>query len=699
MRGRAWLGVALAALAVGLLATAASAWMARPEPAAMPESLAMPVPRPGDRAHYEVRAVQLDTRWAPPPFVVSGLDAAWRPVGTATDAEGIRHTVAELALRADYRFRDPAYESSVHQQVRYDTTTWLPVDATNHEEFPESLPAYRLQAAGIQVTPFDGAHDSRAWFQTRMAQVWRGPCGFVGELVGGGSLGGSLSLGGRCGRLLPNEGPDDLFRAAALEEVAGIPTVRFDNVAHPSVQVWLNPGIPFPVKVRDPLVDLFDARKTNGWTFELVLTGYAPGDGSYPAAPPEGRPSRLPLAPSVRGIPDESGTSHPFPIGAAVARLAQEPDAASFLAAGAYVAETLSRERVDEAGRSTWEHHVVLSDGRAHLSRRVVWSEPPDPRLPLAREATVHHWESGLPGDVTGIYPLPDRVARELPAAAPLVARFLQEANATVRGHTVGWGVIHACWGDCDDPFESVGAYVARIPAEPIAPAVPGAIGPIGVLASVLSVMEDGTFLSRLDRTEQLVAQPLLPLGEAPAAAQAAPHPLPPQGIPYGPLAAAAGGLALAGLAAWLAWGAKAGLGLFSRIEHGRLLDHPGRAAIVQAIEAEPGIHLRELARRTGHQSGALRHHLRKLQDGGLVVVRPLGGYLCCFLPEAARDGSALASASARSEGARKVLEAMQRGATGVREIAAATGLAPSTVSHHLARMRQGAAAATEDGA
>ena len=65
---------------------------------------------------------------------------------------------------------------------------------------------------------------------------------------------------------------------------------------------------------------------------------------------------------------------------------------------------------------------------------------------------------------------------------------------------------------------------------------------------------------------------------------------------------------------------------------------------------------------------------------------------MCYFVPRAAASAGAGAAAATRSEGARKVLAAVVAGVSGVRGIAAATGLAPSTVSHHLGRLREAGA-------
>ena len=78
-------------------------------------------------------------------------------------------------------------------------------------------------------------------------------------------------------------------------------------------------------------------------------------------------------------------------------------------------------------------------------------------------------------------------------------------------------------------------------------------------------------------------------------------------------------------------------------------------------------------------------HHLRVLERNGRILARRSMGYTCYF-PAGARP--AVAAAAAKADGARAVLEALraQPGLSG-QEIAARTGLQPSTVSYHAQRL------------
>jgi hypothetical protein len=58
---------------------------------------------------------------------------------------------------------------------------------------------------------------------------------------------------------------------------------------------------------------------------------------------------------------------------------------------------------------------------------------------------------------------------------------------------------------------------------------------------------------------------------------------------------------------------------LFTRLVPARLLDHPKRRRIVEVAVAEPGIHLKELARRVGGGWGMFRAHIATLRKAGIL--------------------------------------------------------------------------------
>lgn len=83
-------------------------------------------------------------------------------------------------------------------------------------------------------------------------------------------------------------------------------------------------------------------------------------------------------------------------------------------------------------------------------------------------------------------------------------------------------------------------------------------------------------------------------------------------------LAGVGGVAALAGAA--IAWLLKPFLTpLFTRMTKEQAMDHPNRRKLYDAIQADPGIGFREVARRAGLAAGTARHHLNVLARHGLV--------------------------------------------------------------------------------
>jgi DNA-binding MarR family transcriptional regulator len=69
----------------------------------------------------------------------------------------------------------------------------------------------------------------------------------------------------------------------------------------------------------------------------------------------------------------------------------------------------------------------------------------------------------------------------------------------------------------------------------------------------------------------------------------------------------------------------------FSRIEDDEILKHPLRAQVFSTIQANPGIHASELARRLGVGWGTIVHHLDRLEKGELVAIRKVNNQKCFF--------------------------------------------------------------------
>jgi DNA-binding transcriptional ArsR family regulator len=160
------------------------------------------------------------------------------------------------------------------------------------------------------------------------------------------------------------------------------------------------------------------------------------------------------------------------------------------------------------------------------------------------------------------------------------------------------------------------------------------------------------------------------------------------------------GGLAAAvGLASSRWWRRLPFLGvfLFSRLRSDELARHPGRAALLEAIQANPGASLATLQNLTGMSRSVAAHHLRTLTRGGLirrhewmgtVGFHPARHDTSMGLHMVRVDATSLdAHAAMRSSTARQLVQSLveEPGRT-LQQISTSTGLARGTVHYHLNR-------------
>jgi len=160
------------------------------------------------------------------------------------------------------------------------------------------------------------------------------------------------------------------------------------------------------------------------------------------------------------------------------------------------------------------------------------------------------------------------------------------------------------------------------------------------------------------------------------------------------------GGILAAAVGAWLLLG---GLKVvlvkaFTRIAKDDLEDHPVRAAILDVVRAEPGIHDVELSRRLGKGRGAVRHHLGLLTAASLVRKESARGHVGYFPRDADADVRA-ATMALRSATARRLLEtvAAQPGRN-VTHLAEDLGVSDTSVKYHLKRLQRVGLVAVEGG-
>ncbi|HEV8361090.1 MAG TPA: winged helix-turn-helix transcriptional regulator [Candidatus Thermoplasmatota archaeon] len=139
------------------------------------------------------------------------------------------------------------------------------------------------------------------------------------------------------------------------------------------------------------------------------------------------------------------------------------------------------------------------------------------------------------------------------------------------------------------------------------------------------------------------------------------------------------------------AGGFAASVGLGWRHLHARnVLDHPQRAAILALIRAQPGLHLRALARATSQPVQQAAYHLRVLERLGYARAQSIGGKKCYFEPGAAPEvRRALLEASLQpGEAAQRVLDVVQRNpGASQSEVARELGILPGAARWHLHRL------------
>lgn len=152
---------------------------------------------------------------------------------------------------------------------------------------------------------------------------------------------------------------------------------------------------------------------------------------------------------------------------------------------------------------------------------------------------------------------------------------------------------------------------------------------------------------------------------------------LPPMG-PEAVAATAAGGAALV----------LVGLGLYSRLARGQLLDHEPRDAVYKLVQQEPGISLTAIADRTGLGWGTTVYHLERLEKGGFVTSEKTGAKRCFFpVGTVARDTRA-PIATLREEQLRVVATYVhERPGTTQGEMAEALGISPSAASKQVSKL------------
>jgi len=121
---------------------------------------------------------------------------------------------------------------------------------------------------------------------------------------------------------------------------------------------------------------------------------------------------------------------------------------------------------------------------------------------------------------------------------------------------------------------------------------------------------------------------------------------------------------------------------------------HESRERLYETVDDAPGVRLSELCDRAGVTLSTARHHLRVLEDEGLIATAKHRGKRRYFLAD--DDGRELAAAMA-DDAAATVLETLAyTGPATVSTLAGELGRDPSTVTHHLKRLDEDGLVARE---
>ncbi len=156
------------------------------------------------------------------------------------------------------------------------------------------------------------------------------------------------------------------------------------------------------------------------------------------------------------------------------------------------------------------------------------------------------------------------------------------------------------------------------------------------------------------------------------------------RGIVWGVGIGGVGLAALAGIAYYL------GIGGLRHVDKHNVLEHPMRKSLLEVVESEPGVHLRELATRHGTAVTNTQWHLRKLEMAGLVKTQKVQGRRLYYPTAGGAQAKQVAvqNAAVQNPNARRILDYLQtRPGTNQRSLAEALEMNPGTVRWHLRKM------------
>ncbi len=673
-----------------------------------PAAIVLAAPGPGDRASYKFDIPGLDESLEDLPVHVEiplmTLTTEWLPQRLAAASDGTLQPAHPLSatLRMDYAGMnlfgiDPA------------ETEYSAVDGHPLSQAHEWTSTFTMQSLNLGVAQ-TGLATARA-SQTGRLETFLGalgPCGFShskqGQPV---NIGDTVVVYGGCG--------SDPARTAYNYTVKGWTTVdgrhalRLVANGTEAMELDLDPSLPVPLRIEARMPETLGDRVQINGVLRLKLASFEASGTPYgPPLAPRGTPQPpAGLAPLTPWMVDEGSIATAFPLSAAYAvaidPLAYPPNdratVPQFLAdhPGAYLGYAWGGHGTDARGAPFEDWYLLWTDGFSMLAKTVtqypdlLFAQTPVPVPGLPPWRVIGSADTSDFSNLGHqVFPapraLPDHLARLEDAWG--LAGALMDGLGYAEPNDYGFSIFCTS-APC---LTSQGTlYAGR--SDMAVSGLDAQLQDQTSRVTMVGVGQDGheTGILYLD-IEQKAPVPILPPSTPPPGQpeSAAPAKAAIWVAPAAPVAASAGLLAAtAGLLYYL-WPALkgTGLGLFSRIEPTQVLKQPTRAKLYAAIEAKPGLHFQALARATGLGNGALEHHLRKLEEAEVVLVKRSAGYTCYF-PTGMDRRLTDASLAIRSDGSRAVLGAVaQKPGVSSRELAAHLGLSPSNVSYHLRRLQ-----------
>lgn len=646
---RAWMVVSVMVLLLGSgLAVSGGA-------AALSEE-SSPVPLPGPETRAVYRAVPLGDG---PAYGVGGIVLNWREPELAWDD----HYVQRLVWPVDIEVRGP---SQHRLWAVFDAETGAPLfdgQETTGRSSGNIVIGGAVSTGGDSSLAFDLFHEMR------------GLCGLLdGPRIDGRAE--TVMLNGHCSRL----------DGSGVTEFRRVGHLSYQNPDDPRFQVTYQEGVPVPTTLTVPLSDMIlrMPHTSTVWRMELESWSteepYVPGPSLVDAME---LPRQLPR--TAWGLDDRGLDDHPFRLSEAhAAALDDDPEVRGFMAEhpSAYLRSAWSNRERDGSGNFHYNWYLSWTDGQDFIGRRVTLHPGGAAGITSETLPTTIEIVSFTPSDHED-RPDPSRLPATMPDPAQVIERHRILTDEDDFLNRYGFQIVD--WGD--GLIVAGGAYTYDSSSS------------VDAQAALRTTMEgrhheynqlmvygDGTAVYNeraMYRTRPLVG----PVATADAVSPDRDD----GGLPPAAQVAAGVGVfaVLAGLLAYFAPSMKAmAVPLFSRIHRDALLDHPTRAAIMAAVEADPGIHFQALLRHTDTGASTLQHHLRKLTESGHLCVQVSPGYNCYF-PRRTDRAALVAAPFLRAAGPKTVLaDVVQRGNGTVQAISDRTGLSKSTVSHHLRRMR-----------